>query len=611
MSDAMDVRFGVLGPVAAWDGSGQEVALRGPRHRAVLARLIIARERVVPLDTLVADLWPEPPEGAVAAVRTFVAALRRALEPGRAPRTPPSLLVTDGPGYALRVPAGAVDAWRFEAAVDAGTRLDEALRWWRGPAYADFPDAHWATAERARLTELRLHAVERDASGRPPELAIPALDAHVTEHPWREEGWRLLALALYRAGRQGDALAVLRRARQMLAETLGVDPGPALAGLEVDILRHEPRLAGATEPWAEVAATYDRLVRVGTRTRLESTVTLLRSLAVTGGDGLHAARSQRLATIEAAAELGDPALTARIIGAYDVPAIWTRSDDPAQAAAIVAAARRALPSLTPPALRARLLATIAVETRGTATERDAAAQAVRIAREQGDPGLLTFALNGLFMQTFHRTGLAPERLAIGHELVEVAQRHGLATAAVLGHLICLQSCAALADHPAADGHAAAVDDLAERHELPLGRVFTVWYRAMRSADPDAYRHAARVAGLSDMPGLAHGLLPLALLGLRLRAGEPPEPLDYGPYRPWVEPLLATTRDAASAALRRLPEPPRDHLSEALWCLTARAAARWGDAPLAERARAALLPAAGEVAGAASGLLTFGPVADYL
>src|SRR3954453_18028525 len=137
------VTFGVLGPVAAWDATGKPVALNGPRHRAVLARLILARGRVVPVARIVEDLWTEPPAGAVGAVRTFVAALRRALEPGRPPRTPARPLVTDGPGYALGAGADAVDALRFEAALDAAAalgpeaalaRLGDALGWWRGPA---------------------------------------------------------------------------------------------------------------------------------------------------------------------------------------------------------------------------------------------------------------------------------------------------------------------------------------------------------------------------------------------------------------------------------------------------------------------------------------------
>ncbi|MFD6308926.1 BTAD domain-containing putative transcriptional regulator, partial [Streptomyces sp. NPDC060223] len=250
------VVFGVLGAVVA-ERDGDSLALKGPRHRAVLARLIVARRRVVPVARLVDDLWEDPPPGAVGAVQTFVGALRRALEPERLPRTPARLLVTEGPGYALRVPPDAVDAWRFEAAVadavklpaeDALGRLEVALGWWRGPAYAEFAGEGWARAERARLAELRLQAVEGRAAaqlalGRAGE-AVPDLDAHVAEHPWREDAWGLLSLALYRAGRQGDALAVLRRARVALADELGLDPGPGLRRLEADILAQAEGLGG-------------------------------------------------------------------------------------------------------------------------------------------------------------------------------------------------------------------------------------------------------------------------------------------------------------------------------------------------------------------------------
>ena len=374
----VDVLFGVLGPVTAWDGSGNAIALKGPRHRAVLARLLIARGRVVPVPVLVDDLWIDPPADAIGAVRTFVAALRRALEPDRPPRTPSRLLVTEGPGYSLRPGPDGVDAWRFEQAVSAARppadALDEALAWWRGPAYADFADEPWARAERSRLTELRLRAIELRAeahleSGLAAD-AVPDLDAHVTEHPWREDAWRLLALALYRTGRQGDALAVLRRARGLLVEQLGVDPGLELRRLEVDILRQADHVDATSRLWARAAETYDRTVATGARSRLESTVGILRNLAMTGGGGLEAAREQRVPAILAAEELGDPELTARVIGAYDVPANWTRSDDPPQAAQVVAAAERtlaALPAAGHAAARARLLATIALESRGTGT----------------------------------------------------------------------------------------------------------------------------------------------------------------------------------------------------------------------------------------------------
>ncbi|MGW3132604.1 BTAD domain-containing putative transcriptional regulator [Streptomyces sp. NPDC001123] len=651
------VAFGVLGPVTA-ERAGLPLALKGPRHRAVLARLLVARRRVVPVARLVADLWEEPPPSAVGTVRTFVGDLRRALEPGRPPRTPARLLVTDGPGYALR--AETVDAWRFEQAVETAAQqeparaaqlLREALELWRGPAYAEFADEQWCAGERGRLAELRLRAVEQRAEAllaadRAAE-AVPDLDAHLTGHPWREEAWRLLALALYRTGRQGDALAVLRRARATLAGRLGLDPGRALRRLEADVLAQDPGLdapaareAAAARVWSRAAEAYDRTVAAGARVRLESTVGLLRTLAVTGSSGLAAAREHRLAAITAAEESGDPELTARVIGAYDVPAIWTRSDDETGAARIVRAAERALARLaaTPAqdAARCRLLATVALESRGTGSGRAvaAAAEAERLARRLDDPALLAFALNGVFMQSCTRAGLAPRRDVVGTELVALAVRHGLVTYEVLGHLIRVQARAALADFTTADDHAAAADRLADRHELPLVRVFTEGYRALRLAATGengrggggagaveaAYREVDRLLEGPGMPGVRDGLLPLALLCTRL-AGRPygirdvVDPgADWGPYLLWIRPALALAADdegAARDALRELPEPPADLVQEALWCVAAAAALELGDRPTLYRCLTALRPAAGQLAGAGSGLLTAGPVDDWL
>ncbi|GAA3450962.1 hypothetical protein GCM10018962_27950 [Dactylosporangium matsuzakiense] len=241
--------FRVLGPLQAEDPD--VVLLKGPRHRTVLARLLIARGRVVPVDVLTDDVWSgTPPPGALAALRTFIADLRRALEPNRAPRTPPRLLVTIPPGYALHVAPGTVDADRFEAvAVDPSAPLEalnEALALWRGEAYAEWSTEGWARAEIDRLEELHQLATERRAAalltlGRHAEAASD-LRRFVTTHPLREESWRLLALALYRSGRQGDALAALREARQVLATELGIDPGPSLRSVEADILAQSPTL---------------------------------------------------------------------------------------------------------------------------------------------------------------------------------------------------------------------------------------------------------------------------------------------------------------------------------------------------------------------------------
>ncbi|NJP68935.1 AfsR/SARP family transcriptional regulator, partial [Streptomyces sp. ventii] len=574
----MPVSFGVLGPVIARGADGGALALRGPRHRAVLARLVAARRQVVPVDRLVADLWEEPPAGGVGAVRTFVAALRRALEPDRPPRARPLLLVTEGPGYALRPAPGTVDAWRFETALttgpeqevatDTAARLADALGLWRGPAYAELGEAAWARAERARLTGLRLHAVEQLAAAHlaagAPERSAAELDAHVTENPWREEGWRLLALALYRSGRQGDALAVVRRARATLRDSLGIDPGPRLRRLEEDVLRQAPHLdpdhADPTERvWDRARAAYETEVAPGAPSRLESTAGLVRDLAVTGGGGLARAREHRLAAVLAAERLGDPELTARVIGVHDVPAVWTRSDDQRQAAALVAAARRTLDRLPAgrDAARCRLLATVAVESRGVPAPGPgvpspppgvaAAREATALARQLGDPALLAFALNGAYMQEFATTGRSSARAWIGSELLELARRHGMVRFEVLARLVLLQSRCAVGDFTGAGSHAASADGLAARWDLPLVRVFTTWYRAARTAGTGtaaqgraAYREAASTLVGAGMPGVADGLLPLALLGVDVLHHRDPRCTgeeEWGPHAPWAAPLL--------------------------------------------------------------------------
>jgi DNA-binding SARP family transcriptional activator len=658
------VTFGVLGPVTAWNANGVALDLKGPRHRAVLARLAVARRRVVPLGTLIEDLWETPPAGAVGAIRTFVGALRRVIEPDRSSRTGYQVLVTRGLGYALLAGADEIDALRFErlatqaASAPASRALElsgQSLALWRGPAYAEFADEPWAEGECARLAELRLALIERQAEARLAAglaaQAVPDLRAHVTGHPWREDAWRLLALALYRSGRQAEALDAIRRARVLLAAELGLDPGPSLATLEADILRQAAHLqdpadkapAGsatldddappgdvrADDVLAVTAAAYQRTAPASTRTRLESAATLASSLALTGAGGLRAAMSQRLAAIDAAERLSDPELTARVIGNFDVPAIWTRADDPNAAARIVTAAERTLTRLPAgrDSLRARLLATIALESRGDPGTRpgEAAAEAEAIARRLGDPALLAFTLNGAWMQSFSRTGLAARRDAIGGEIVAVATRHGLVSFEALGRLIRLQALSGLGDFTSADAQAAALDQLADVAERPLITVFTRWYLAMRAAATtadlaaaeDGYRQAAALLDDCGMPGVAEGLLPLALLCLRVWRRDATDfaaDTDWGPYRPWARPWLLLARGQvaeAGQALRCCPPPSPGLLSEALWSLTARAAIILDDPIRAIEAREALLPAAAEIAGAASAMLTAGPVGDYL
>ncbi|MEV8515262.1 BTAD domain-containing putative transcriptional regulator [Dactylosporangium sp. NPDC051484] len=263
-SHAPAVRIAVLGPLRTEVG-GALVDAGGPRQRAVLARLVAAGGHVVPTDRFIDDLWQgEPPPKALAALQVYVSNLRRALEPGRAPRTPATVVVSAAPGYALRLPDDRVDAWRFEALLRRGSELAErdpraadpllraALDAWAGPAYAEFADEPWAGPESARLEELRLVCLETAGRvalrlGRA-ALVVAELDRHVQEHPLREEAVHLLATALYRAGRQADALAALRQARRRLSDELGVDPGPALRALESDVLTQAPHLSADAAP---------------------------------------------------------------------------------------------------------------------------------------------------------------------------------------------------------------------------------------------------------------------------------------------------------------------------------------------------------------------------
>lgn len=253
----MPITVRVLGPLeVSLDGAAVHVG--GPRQRCVLARLIAARGQVVSADRLIEDLYvDEAPPRALAAIQSYISHLRRALEPDRTAWGRAGVLVAAAPGYALRLGTEAVDAWSFADDVhqvaglsDPGavhSRLTAALSRWHGVAFEEFGGLSWADAEASRLEELRLTAEEMRVAaalrlGRAAE-SIADLDRLTAEYPLREEGWRLLALALYQRGRQGDALAALRRARARLAKDLGIDPGPGLRELERGILAQDPSLS--------------------------------------------------------------------------------------------------------------------------------------------------------------------------------------------------------------------------------------------------------------------------------------------------------------------------------------------------------------------------------
>src|SRR5690242_15083367 len=248
--------FGILGPLEV-SRAGRAVPLGGPRQRAVLALLLLEANRVVSMDRLAEDLWAgHPPDGWVTTVQIYVSHLRRALEPDRARGAAGEVLVTRGRGYLLRVDRERLDAARFQdgftagrAALEAGRyaeaagTLRQALGLWRGQVLADLADYAFTRPEAARLEELRLAAVEARIDA---DLALGRHDALTAEleqlageHPMRERLHGQLMLALYRCGRQADALAAYRHVRELLAGELGVDPGEPLRRLHASILAHD------------------------------------------------------------------------------------------------------------------------------------------------------------------------------------------------------------------------------------------------------------------------------------------------------------------------------------------------------------------------------------
>ena len=237
--------FSILGSVEAVV-DGQVIALGGPRQRALLARLLVDANRAVSVERLGADLWDEPPHDVNGALQNQVSRLRKVLG---------DRLVTKAPGYLVRVEPGELDLERFRSLVaDAGSATDLASRsrllreadaLFRGPPLADV-DAPFVASEAAALEELRLAAVEGRIDtdlerGRHAEL-VPELSALVRTHPLRERMHGQLILALYRCGRQADALDAYRAAKRMLDEELGLEPSPALRELEHAILTHDASL---------------------------------------------------------------------------------------------------------------------------------------------------------------------------------------------------------------------------------------------------------------------------------------------------------------------------------------------------------------------------------
>lgn len=246
------MRVSLLGPIQV-DGAPSGAVLGAAKERSLLATLALTPGRVVRVDALIAALWgDEPPAAARKTLQTYVWNLRQALGP--------DVIATEAPGYALRVAPEDVDVGRFralvrdgEAAMAAGdpakasAALDDAVALWRGAPFSGVAAHTGLAAEAMRLTEEHLSALDLrvDASlaaGRHADV-VAELEALVCEHPFRERLWGHLMVALYRCGRQADALATYQRARALLVEELGLEPGGELRRIEDSILRQDPWLA--------------------------------------------------------------------------------------------------------------------------------------------------------------------------------------------------------------------------------------------------------------------------------------------------------------------------------------------------------------------------------
>src|SRR3954452_23876008 len=304
------VDFRILGPLEVVDAA-RRVPLAGTKQRALLALLVIRAPEVLTNDGLIEALWGEhPPASAAKSLQVHVSRLRTALEPSA--DGPPRLVVTHDRGYALAIDPAQVDSWRFEGLVAEGrdhlgsgsparaaSVLDEALSLWRGPPLSDLAYEPFAQPEVARLDELHLTALEelidaKLALGRHAEL-VAEIETLVSENPYRERLRGQLMLALYRGGRQAEALQAYRDAQMILAKDLGLEPAPALKELERKILQQDPALDVAPRQPSEqvlddASRTLQRPVLIGRdeqlrrlRAALDSAAAGRGSLCMIGG----------------------------------------------------------------------------------------------------------------------------------------------------------------------------------------------------------------------------------------------------------------------------------------------------------------------------------------
>jgi predicted ATPase/DNA-binding SARP family transcriptional activator len=252
------LEFRILGPIEVWK-AGHPLPLAGAKQRSLLAILLLNANKVVSTDTLIELLWRAEPDNASGALHVHVSALRKLLEPERSAGDQPQVLITRPPGYMVRVADDQLDLVHFERLVEQGrhaltegdaerasSSLRMALALWRGPPLSDVSLDSFPTHEVFRLQEARISALEdrfeADLSLGHHAPLVAEIEVVATDHPLRERLRGQLMLALYRSGRQAEALEVFRRTREMLSEELGIDPGHTLQQLHEDVLHQDPAL---------------------------------------------------------------------------------------------------------------------------------------------------------------------------------------------------------------------------------------------------------------------------------------------------------------------------------------------------------------------------------
>lgn len=342
------MEFRILGPLEVREGD-QLLLCPGAKQRLLLGVLLLHANRVVSSDRLIDALWGEnPPASAHKSLQMHVSHLRKLLEPERSPGASGRILMTRPPGYELRVETGQLDLMRFERLLGearharargepgrAGAILRDALALWRGPPFAEFTYASFARAEIDRLEELRIGAVaeriEADlALGHHADI-VAEVEALTDQHPLHERLRGQLMLALYRSGRQAEALEVYRQTRRVLVEELGIEPGRELRELEQAILTHDASLEPppTSEPAAKPSPDPGRGVFVGREPELAELQSGLQSTVaghgrlylLGGGPGIGKSRLAEELAIQAR-DGGACVLVGRCWEAGGAPAYW-------------------------------------------------------------------------------------------------------------------------------------------------------------------------------------------------------------------------------------------------------------------------------------------------